>query len=736
MKPVSGWSTSLLICLVLLAITAAVYSSVRTHEFVEYDDQAYVTENPQVQAGLTWSGLNWAFTTGWSGNWHPVTWLSHMLDTQMFGHSAVGPHCTNLFLHVSSTLLLFLMLWRVTGALWRSAAVATLFAVHPLHVESVAWVAERKDVLSGLFFMLTLWAYGEHALKSAQELVLPNGTGPATKNSWKTVTPYYWLSLVCFTLGLMSKPMLVTVPCVLLLLDFWPLSRMRLPNRTECSDPKAWRASLKTEGRRVGSLLLEKTPFFVLSILSCVVTFVAQKQAGAMLLMQTVPFSMRMENALLAYTEYLRKMFWPSDLTALYPFPGHISLYSVAIAVLVLAAVTWLVFTNARKRPYLVVGWLWFIGMLVPVIGLVQVGYQSMADRYTYLPLIGIFIMLSWWAGELASSRPAWQPALATVGAVVLLVFAGMTSNQLSYWQNTGTLFDHALSVTSTNAVAHYEVALSMIRKGDYEDALNHLTESVQINPEYGDAHNNLGLLLVSKGKVDEGLEEYRRAQRSNLNKGELYFNIGKAFEVKNNLEAAVEAFQRALQLKPALWPAARELAILFSRQGKINDAIDQLKEVARLHPDVESEYALGLTLAMAGQSSQAVLHFRKALEFQPDSVEPLNDLAWTLATDPSSEVRNPQEAVQLAEKACSLTQRREARFLGTLDAAYAAAGKYDDAVKTAKETMEVAAKANQQQVISAAKERLALYRQSLPYRQNQASTPAAGIDSRHVELH
>jgi hypothetical protein len=437
-QPIAGISVLLVVAVFL------VFGQTLWHDFVNYDDQDYFYSNPHVKAGLTWSGVMWAFRTGYAANWHPLTWLSLMLDAQLFGPGAAGPHLTNVLLHATNTVLLFLLLQRLTDAHWRSAFVAALFGLHPLHVESVAWAAERKDVLSGLFFMLTLLMY-------ARFVELSKVQSPKSK-------VFYALSLLLFACGLLSKPMLVTLPFVLLLLDYWPLNRFAV-------------STLKFQSSTILRLALEKLPFLALSVASSAVTFVAQKDAVQPF--DRIPMGIRAVNAMVSCVRYLRKMFWPVDLAIPYPYPGHWSfeLFWLSAAVF-LAAIVFVVWLG-RRFPFLITGWFWYLGMLVPVIGLVQVGAQSMADRYTYLPLIGVFILLVWGAGEVLESWRLPKQVMWSMAMLILAACTARTLDQLRLWQNTETLFHHTITVTKSNAVAYYNLGEYYSGKGKLDEAVD-----------------------------------------------------------------------------------------------------------------------------------------------------------------------------------------------------------------------------------------------------------------------
>jgi tetratricopeptide (TPR) repeat protein len=547
-QPIAGISVLLVVAVFL------VFGQTLWHDFVNYDDQDYFYSNPHVKAGLTWSGVMWAFRTGFAANWHPLTWLSLMLDAQLFGPGAAGPHLTNVLLHAANTVLLFLLLKRLTGAHWRSAFVAALFALHPLHVESVAWVSERKDVLSGLFFMLTLLMYARYVER------IPTPKAKA----------FYGLALLFFALGLMSKPMLVTLPFVLLLLDYWPLERFAI-------------CDLRFTIRR---LAWEKVPFFVLSATSCVVTFVAQKNAVQPF--DRIPMGIRAVNAMVSCVRYLRKMFWPVDLAIPYPYPGHWSFelfwLSAAIFLAAIVFVVWL----GRRFPFLITGWFWYLGMLIPVIGLVQVGAQSMADRYTYLPLIGVFILLVWGAGEVLESWRLPKQVMWSMAMLILAACTARTLDQLRLWQNTETLFHHTITVTKGNAVAYYNLGEYYSGKGKLDEAVDNYLKAIQIRPGYDDALNNLGVALALKEELDEAVARIRESIRYQPDKADAYYNLGNVFVMQHKPDEAISAYTGALRLKPDYPEAHNNLANLLAGQGHLEEAVKHYRETLRLNPNHE----------------------------------------------------------------------------------------------------------------------------------------------------
>jgi tetratricopeptide (TPR) repeat protein len=602
-----------LIYLALTVITLALFWQVTRHEFLNYDDYRYVTGNPRVQGGLAPDAILWAFTANDASNWHPLTWLSHMLDVQLYGLDPRGHHLTNLLLHLADTLLLFAVLKRMTGAVWRSAFVAALFAVHPLHVESVAWVAERKDVLSTLFWILTMWAYLRYVER-------PNLNG-------------YLQVVFAFALGLMAKPMLVTLPFVLLLLDYWPLKRMRVGGgRLEAGGRKveAIASNLKPQTGRPASLqpptsnlfglFVEKMPLFFLSAASSVMTYVSQSRGGAIYASEALGFGVRVENAILSYVRYIGKMIWPVGLSAFYPHPGEaISIWQVVGSALMIAGVTILVLKQAERRPYLAVGWFWYLGTLVPVIGVLQVGGQAMADRYTYVPLIGLFILIVWGIADLTAG---WSRRAAPIGVfagVVLTALMALSWVQIGYWRNDATLFRHALEVTTGNYIAHDSLGFALIQQGKVEEGIAHYREAFRINPKVELTSYNLAAALVQQGKVEEGIGYYQRALRIHPDNETTRNSLGAALAEQGKLEAAISQYREALRINPDFEMAHNNLGMALVRQGKFEEAVAQYQEALRIRPDYALAHGnLGAALAQQGKSGEAIAQFREALRIDP----------------------------------------------------------------------------------------------------------------------
>jgi len=586
-------------CAVLVISIVAAFGGLRSSGFILFDDDDYVTENAHVQKGMSGESIAWAFTSTDAANWHPLTWLSHMLDVQLFGLDAGKHHLTSLLLHAVNALLLFLLLFRMTGALWRSAFVAALFALHPLHVESVAWIAERKDVLSTLFWLLTLgvWLGYAKSRKSAP----------------------YALALVLFALGLMAKPMLVTLPFTLLLLDYWPLRRLTLPLR--------WRSGA------LQMLLLEKAPFFLLSAASCVITFMAQRNQGAVETLDNLGFGGRLANAALAYIGYLGKTIWPASLAVFYPHP-HIGLFTWAVfaSALLLAGATFLAIRFAKRAPYLPFGWFWYLGTLMPVIGFVQVGEQAMADRYTYVPLIGVFIALAWGLAGLADQFPRARIVAPGIAAVSLAALFPITRVQTGFWVGTEALFGHALSVTSNNWKIHTNLGVALGKANRLPEAIEHCRQAVRIKPDSIQALNNLGMALEMANRFPEAIENLSQAVRLNPDFAEAQYNLGIALADTGRLEGAVEHYRQALRIKPDSIQTMNNLGLALGKMNRLSEATDCFRNAVRINPDfVEAQNNLGVALASAGRTDEAIEHYRSVLRIQPGNFKVLNKLGVLL---------------------------------------------------------------------------------------------------------
>jgi tetratricopeptide (TPR) repeat protein len=760
-KPRAGW-----LCALLAAVTAAAFWPVLGNDFILCDDPTYVTANVHVLAGLTWDNVVWAFAGSAAANWHPLTWLSHILDVQLFGLAPGWHHFTSLLLHTANTLLLFRLLARLTGAPWRSAMVAALFGVHPLHVESVAWVAERKDVLSTFFFLLTLMAYARY-VRGMQAVHSPQSTVHSPQSPifnfqfsifnfqsalnllHSPVAAAYLLSLVLFALGLMSKPMLVTLPFVLVLLDYWPLGRFGLGVPAQVSRGEGRGSSVegggssveggvsRVEGRgkevptlaprpsplvpRPSSLprlalelVLEKIPFFCLALGSCIVTYLVQHSSHATT--SVLPLAPRLANAVASYLKYLGKTAWPARLAAFYPHPAtrypvshQWPAWGIAAGVLLLGAISWFALRRLRRQPWLAVGWFWFLGTLLPVIGLIQVGGQAMADRYTYIPLIGIFICVVWSVVEALDGLPGGRAVLATAGLAAIAASVAATQHQVRFWHDDLTLFQHALEVTSDNALAQFRVGTGLRVRGKNAEAIAHFKAAIEAAPALADGYYGLAVTLELQGRHQEAADlfrtalslapwdcrthedygallwvmdrrpeaeaQYLEALRLNPDYPEALVNLGVALSARGDLEAAIDRFSAAIRLKPGYAEALTRLAESFLRQGRLADAEAKYRDCVQLSPtNAETRINLGGVLWREGRANDALVQYAEAARLQPQM--PLAHL--NLGTAFSAQGRFADAAAEFAAAVRLKPDYLEA--LAGLGRALAGQGKFDQA--------------------------------------------------------
>ncbi len=573
----------LAVCLFLLLAMGLVFGQTVNHEFINLDDDVCVSENPWVSDGLTARSIGWAFTSRHVGNWDPLTWISHMVDWQIYGDNAGGHHATNLLLHAATAVLLFLVLRKMTGRFWPSALATALFALHPMRVESVAWVTERKDVLSGLFFMLTLAAYVGYARHQRFSLVR------------------YLAVIVLFALGLMSKPMLVTLPCVLLLLDYWPLRRI----------------DFQQDFGILQRLLIEKIPLFVLSAACCAVTVWAQRVPDY----QKQSLSWRFGTSVISYVEYLGNFFYPVGLAPLIPRAmPDLPLWQVIGSAVVLLGITAAALVWARKRPYLPVGWLWFVGMIFPVVGLVPFGTQAMADRFTYLPQIGLCIALVWGAAELCRSWPHRRWVCGVGSAVVLAVLMACAWQQTSYWRDSETLWNHTIACTSRNYTAHNALGNALANQGRLDEATSQYHKALEIWPDYPPAHFNLGVTAGSRGRLNEAIAHYRRAIKANPNHANAHNNLAAALLAVGNLDGAIKHSRATIRIVPEFPEAHFILGNVWLLSDRFNGAVEEYQKALDAHPDFANAHVhLAVALIKLGRRDEAAKHYRRALEIQPD---------------------------------------------------------------------------------------------------------------------
>ncbi len=610
-------------CAVLVLACIAIYGQTLSHEFINLDDDLYVTDNPHVQSGLGWANAGWAFTTERAMYMHPLTWVSHMLDCSLYGLHPWGHHLTNLLFHAAASVLLFLALRLLTGRLWPSAAVAALFAVHPLHVESVAWVSERKDVLSAFFWMLALGAYGLYVRR-----------GGAVR---------YAAVVVAFVLGLMSKPMVVTLPFVLLLLDYWPV------NRVDRAAP------LSVMARRTAWLALEKTPLFLITVLSCVSTLVMQVRGNNLSFGENVPFAARGANAVVVYVLYLVKTVWPSGLALFYPHPLARPLWQVAGATVALAAITLFCLRHARRRPYLIVGWLWYLGTLVPVIELVQAGKFSHADRYTYIPLIGVFIMAAWGVADLAAVWHVPRRVVSVASGITLVLLTVCAGVQTGHWRNNDTLFNHAIAVGQGSSHAFNILGALEMGRGHHEKARAYLTRAVDLDPENANALNNLGKLAMDEKRYEDAEVFLKRALDVDPKCFNALFNMGVLALGRGRHDEARSYLEKALSLNPDYVDALYNLGMVALGQTHYDEARTCFEKALGLNPKhVNALNNLGVCLIYQGQYEQAQHCLRKVLEIDPQHVSALENLGGVLA-----QLGHREEADGYIKRAAELKQLR-----------------------------------------------------------------------------
>jgi tetratricopeptide (TPR) repeat protein len=688
---------SFYVYLVLIALTWLVFGQTLWHDFVNLDDHVYVYDNPLITRGLTLDGVINAFVHTHARNWHPLTTLSHMLDCQLFGLKAGGHHFTNVLLHSVSVVLLFFLLKQMTSAFWQSAFVAALFAIHPLHVESVAWVSERKDVLSAVFFMLTLWAYVRYVQA-------------------RSIRRYLTVALL-LALGLMSKPMLVTVPFVLLLLDYWPLDRFSR-ERTRLADG----GRCPHRAHSVAFLLVEKIPLFALSALSCIATSLVQLYSEGAI--DQLPFAWRLNNAAVSYVAYIWQMFWPARLAVFYPHPtDQLPLWQVLLAIAFLISVSLLAIRWRKERPYIFTGWFWYVGMLVPVIGLVQAGEQARADRYTYLPQIGLYMLIAWGIADMMApilksnlaTRPVavglgpikrgprgvqtdgtqgrgYKPFFAAIAAVIIITLAWRAFEQTSYWKNSETLWNHALAVTTDNAMAHNNLGYLFLQRGELDSAISHFETALMIRSRNAAAHYNLGEALVEnnlanalarKGLLDEAISHYEKAVKLRPDYGDPYFNLGSVLFQNGRTDEAIAQWQKALATQP-------------------NDA--------GFHT------VLGNAFLKKGLQKDAIAEYEHAAQISQQDPMARNNLAWLLATSSDASIRDGPKAMELAKQAVQLSGGKDPNYLRTFAAACAETGRFAEAEEIAQQALQAAQNQGNSTLANAIRDEIALYELALPY--------------------
>jgi tetratricopeptide (TPR) repeat protein len=716
----------------LFGLVLWAFLPVLQNNFINYDDPVYVTANAHVQHGLTWGNLGWAFSNLDAGFWHPLTWLSLMLDSQLFGLRPNGFHLTSLLLHAANAILVFLVFRRITGATWRSAGVAALFAVHPLHVEPVAWVSARKDLLSTLFWMLALLAYARYAQLRKVE------------DSKSKVA--YGLTLLWFLCALMSKTMVVTLPLLLLLLDWWPLRRLQL----------------NTEGSKLGNLgrlFLEKIPFFAASLVCGLVTVHAERELRALPTAAEVPALFRIANSLSSLSHYLVQTLWPADLAVCYPYPNTFPLWAILLAAALLLAVSILVVLASRSLPYLAFGWAWYLVTLLPVIGIIQIGAHAHADRYTYVPLVGIFVLLLWGANDLAQRWRFGTTIACFAGAAAILLCAVGARGQVRYWRNGTALFGKALAVDGNNYLAHCllageqakqgqlpeailqfnqalrlksrypdahnGLAIALCAQGHIDEGIKHFQEALDEEPDYAEAHNNLGFTLIARGLLDQAVIHLNEAVRLKPGYANAHRNLGTALFKQGRVREAVEHYQKALQLRPDSAEAHQDLAGALLKEGDLDEAMAHLQKAAEIDPKLGGTLSgLGDILVQKGRVKQAIECYQGALRAQPADARVLNNLAWMLATCSDATLRDGTRALDLARQAERVSGGADPSILGTVAAAYAEAGRLTQAVETAQRALALATTQTNRPQIEALRSQIGLYQAGSPCRDTGQTKP------------
>ena len=690
-----------IICLLLVVIILAAYWQLPTHDFLNLDDSGYITQNTHVKEGITRENIIWAFSFINFAYWHPLTWLSHMVDFQLFGMNPSMHHLMNLLLHIANSLLLFFVLTRMTGSLWKSAFIAAVFAIHPLNVESVAWASERKNVLSTFFWMLTMLFY--------------------VRYTERTGFYRYLVTISVFTLGLLAKPMLVTLPFVFLLLDYWPLNRFTLfqPN----GKGHEFRQSIDSGSRwsPVLSLFLEKVPFLCLSAVCIYLSSLSVQRFGVVVSTATVPMKLRIANAFISYVGYIKKMVWPYNLAVYYPYPKAVPMWAILGAGLLLICVTFLTLRWIKAKPYFAVGWLWYIGTLIPAIGLVQVGlWPSTADRFAYVPFIGLFIIIAWGVPDFMGRWRYKKMAIASIAIALILNFTAATHLQNRYWANTITLFKHALDVTKDNDVAHQKLGEALASQGKTVEAVRHYSEALIINPNLAAAHINLGVALRAEGKLDKAIEHFSKVLHLNPDSAEAHYEIGLTLEKQDSFDLAVRHYSEALRKKPNSAKIHNNLGIVLARQKKIKEAIVHFYEALRIDPNYAgANFNLGIIFAGQKNIKQAIHCYKRALHLDPNMTQALYNLSWILATCEDERYRNGEEAVKLATQLCKINKFRQPLPLDALAAAYAETKQFDAAALIAQKGLERAEQQGPKELALVLKKRLELYKKEQPYRQN-----------------
>jgi tetratricopeptide (TPR) repeat protein len=590
------------ICLILVLLTSVVYWQVRDFEFILFDDPLYISDNSHIQDGLTFKNLFWATKAVYASNWHPITWISHLMDVELFGMNPGAHHLTSLIVHLVNSMLLFIILKRLTGITWASGFAAALFAVHPINAESVAWVSERKNLLCTFFFMITIWAYVRWVEK------------PGFNR--------YLLITVFFIIGLMAKPMLVTLPFVLLLIDFWPLERIRRINGKRG----------RTEAIK---LFREKIPLFVLSLGSSMLTFLVQQSSGAVRSFESLPFQTRIANALISYVRYLGKLLSPHHFAVVYPYSQDMPVWQVGGSLVLLIVITWISIRFIRHYPYVFVGWFWFFGSLIPVIGLIQVGSQAMADRYAYIPLIGPFILIAWGIRDATIKLRLGKIGVASVAVALISVLAAITHQQAGNWKDSITLFQHAVNETSNNHIAHHNLALALMAQDRIDEAISHLNRALEFKPVFPKAHNNLAIALAKLGRYSEAIRHYTEALRLQPDWGGALYNLGNALSALDRFEDAIKEYRKSLAVSPNDAEIYNNLGNALFHKGNLDEAIQYYQRALTLKPDhVPALLNTAKAYTKKDEYGSARCYYRKAIAFESNNPRAYYLIAATYAKE------------------------------------------------------------------------------------------------------
>jgi tetratricopeptide (TPR) repeat protein len=667
--------TRTIIYIGIVAITLIAYEPIRNNGFVSYDDPRYITANPDIKAGITWQSFGRAFTQPHYYMWHPLTTLVNMLNYELFGMNAVGHHIVSLLLHIISALLLFRIFSDMTGAIWASAFVAAVFAVHPVQVESVAWAAELKTATSGLFWLLTMVVYIRYTNQPR--------------------TGRYLLLQLVFGLCILTKPTVVTLPFVLLLLDYWPLGRVK------------W-----------GRSIIEKIPLLVMSAILSAITFVASQRGGAVASLERIPLDFRIANMFISYMRYIGKAIWPSRLAVFYPpLPSNLPETTAVVCASLFILMTALSIYIGRRKRYIVVGWLWYVGALVPTIGLVQAGAQAMANRYMYIPILGLLIIIAWAVRDIIADRPRWKiiPAVLAVAALSSAII--LTRMQVRHWQNSMTLFEYALQVSENNAVAENSYGCALFEAGRDSEAVLHLSNAVRISPIFSEARNNLGKVFLKQGKLNEAIACFNELINRKKDSAEVNYNLAVALSIQKKYDAAAKYFARTLVLDPKYLDVHSKMGAVLLAAGRADEAIPHLNEALQINPEqVEVYVKLGTAYTLFGKYELAIQNWTRAVELEPNNAGVLNNLAWLLATVSDASARKADKAIEFATRACELTGYNDPEQLDTLAVAYAAAGRFDDALAKAKQAVNIAKVRSQDKLVSEIQSRIELYQAGHSY--------------------